>query len=56
MAKAFATVRGAIKRGNIIEIKCKKIWLESVIRELPNTVFADEAKSGLRLVNELIGA
>ena len=54
MAKAFATVRGAIKRGNFTELRCKKIWLESVIRQLPGTVFADEAELGLRIVNEIL--
>lgn len=54
MAKAFATVRGAIKRGNVTELRCKRIWLESVIRQLPGTIFADEAEIGLRIVNEML--
>jgi hypothetical protein len=56
MAKAFATVRGAIKRGNVTELRCKRIWLESVIRQLPGTVFADEAEIGLRIINEKLAA
>jgi hypothetical protein len=56
MAKAFATVRGAIKRGNAIELRCKRIWLERVIRDLPGTIYADVAQDGLRLVNEKLPA
>ena len=54
MAKAFATVRGAIKRGNPTELRCKRIWLERVIRDLPGTVFANEAEIGLLIVNEML--
>jgi hypothetical protein len=52
MAKSFATVRGAIKRGNATELRCKKIWLERVIRDLTGTIYADVAQDGLKLVNE----
>lgn len=54
MAKAFSTVHGAIKRGNPTELRCKRIWLERVIRDLPGTVFSDEAEIGLRIVNEML--
>lgn len=54
MIKAFATVRGAIKRGNVTELRCKRIWLESVIRQLPGTIYADEAAIGLRVVSEIL--
>ena len=54
MTKAFATVRGAIKRGDTTELRCKRIWLEAVIRELPGTVFAEDAEIGLRIVNEML--
>lgn len=51
MGKAFASVRGAIQRGDATELRCKKTWLERVIREPPNTVFANEAEIGLKIIN-----
>ena len=52
MGKAFAQVRGAIKRGDATELKCKLIWLNAVINELPNTIFSSEAENGISAVNE----
>jgi hypothetical protein len=52
MGKAFATVRGAIQRGDIPELKCKLIWLNAVLRALPDTIFANEAENGILAVNE----
>ena len=56
MKKAFASVRGAIKRGDTTELKCKKIWLERVIKELPNTIFSQIAEQGLLQVNEILAS
>lgn len=51
MEKAFANVRGALLRNDKTELACKKIWLERVIRDLPNTIWASLAEDGLALVN-----
>jgi hypothetical protein len=54
LAKAFQTVRGAIKRGDQVELRCKRIFLASVVRDLPGTIWADEAEAGLVIVNQMI--
>lgn len=54
MARAFANVRGALRRGVAAELRCKKVWLERVIRDLPATIFSQQAETGLRLVNEAL--
>ena len=54
MKKAFATVNGAIKRNDVVELKCKKIWLQNVIKMLPGTIYETEAKQGLEIVERLI--
>ena len=56
MKKAFATVNGAIKRNDMVELKCKKIWLQNVIKMLPGTIYETEAKQGLEIVERLISA
>jgi hypothetical protein len=56
MKKAFATVSGAIKRNDVVELKCKKIWLQNVIKLLPGTIYEVEANRGLEIVERLIAA
>lgn len=43
LAKAFSSVRGALKRSNLSELRCKKIWLDRCLRDFPGTDIAAEA-------------
>lgn len=56
MEKAFRTVRGALERGDAVELRCKKIWLERVLHDLPSTTFAHQAEDALLLVNDALRA
>ena len=51
MIKAFKQVNGALKRGNKTELKCKKIWLERICLDLPDTIWHVLAIEGLEKVN-----
>lgn len=54
MGKAFGTVRGALKRCEPTELRCKEIWLNGVLRDLADTVFSKEATQLLSQVKKAL--
>ena len=55
MEKAFKNINGALMRRNLIELRCKRIFLESCIKNLPGTHWEWLAQSKLKAVNQVIG-
>lgn len=56
MDKAFSSVRGALRRGALTELRCKKLWLDRVIKDLPGTAHSVMAQSLLPNVEKAIEA
>jgi len=56
MIKAFKQLNGALKRGNKTELKCKKIWLERICLDLPDTIWHGLAMEGIEKVNRALSS
>jgi hypothetical protein len=54
MIEAFQSIAAAIEAGDVEVLRCKRIWLASVLRELPGTLWADLAGDGLAQVDAIL--